>query len=101
MLVSRLRTTTASTCSSPSAQPATRAPMARRSESLAPPTPVVQATNRAQHGWMPERCVGSRGGAADGELGDPEGGHAVADGHTLAVLAAHPRRAHGEVVADG
>ena len=39
------------------------------------------------------------GGAADGEGGHPQGGHAVADRHALAVLAAHAGAAHGEVVA--
>src|SRR4051812_4525323 len=102
--VSRDRTTYASTCSPGRAASAT--PAAIDSSSPLTPCPLLalRAGPVAPHSARPHRTAAamgrrSRGGAADGELGDAQGRLARRHGHALAVLAAHagPRL---EVVAD-
>jgi hypothetical protein len=75
------RPTTTSTCSPALASATIRSPIWSSSSSVPKrPQAAVPPTVRRAH---------------------PQGGHAVADGHALAVLAAGPGRAHLEVVADG
>src|SRR5690606_12501368 len=108
--VSRPWTTTASTCSPGRVSATTRSPMAtsssgdnrcpfQRSDAgaavgtdEAPSELASDGTRREDGGFEPaspadrREAHGSGGGAADGEGLHPQGRHAVAHGHALAVL---------------